>query len=398
MQLGDARLGHAEHLADLAQGQVLVVVEGDHELLALGQARDRVGDAVLAARSRRRAARDRARRGSWSVSSSETWSPLESDTRPQLVERDDRRVGDLQQRVLELVHGDARARRPSPRRSARAGAGARASTLARSISRARARTERGTQSSERSSSMIAPRMRGDRVGLELDLALEVEALDRRDQADQPVGDQVGLLDVRGQPGGHAAGDVLDQRRVGDHQPLARALVAGGLVAPPQVLELDRFDVGFQRRPPPRLLGPRMAARVGRLATARTLPECRPASSRCWRGRAAPGSRAGRRRRPAGGWRRSGAARAGETPAGQRGAGAPRCAAAGARRRSTAAGRTSTGTAPRSSSPLAQRRAAALQVALERAQRGSPRARSASCRPCPRPARSRRRSRSSRRRA
>src|SRR4051794_21502636 len=46
VELGDARLGHAEHLADLAQGQVLVVVEGDHQLLALGQPGDRVGDAV----------------------------------------------------------------------------------------------------------------------------------------------------------------------------------------------------------------------------------------------------------------------------------------------------------------------------------------------------------------
>src|SRR3954447_20500369 len=47
VQLGDARLRHAEDLADLAEGQVLVVVEGDDELLALGQRGDRVGEAVL---------------------------------------------------------------------------------------------------------------------------------------------------------------------------------------------------------------------------------------------------------------------------------------------------------------------------------------------------------------
>ncbi len=35
VQLGDPRLGHAEHLADLAEGQLLVVVERDDELLAL---------------------------------------------------------------------------------------------------------------------------------------------------------------------------------------------------------------------------------------------------------------------------------------------------------------------------------------------------------------------------
>ncbi len=47
VQLRDARLGDAEHLADLAQGEVLVVVEGDDELLALGQRGDRLGEAVL---------------------------------------------------------------------------------------------------------------------------------------------------------------------------------------------------------------------------------------------------------------------------------------------------------------------------------------------------------------
>src|SRR3954464_2656769 len=47
VQLRDARLGDAEDLADLAQRQVLVVVEGDHELLALRQRGDGVGQAVL---------------------------------------------------------------------------------------------------------------------------------------------------------------------------------------------------------------------------------------------------------------------------------------------------------------------------------------------------------------
>src|SRR4051794_25449493 len=47
VQLRDARLRDAEHLADLAQGQLLVVVERDDELLALGEARDRVGEQLL---------------------------------------------------------------------------------------------------------------------------------------------------------------------------------------------------------------------------------------------------------------------------------------------------------------------------------------------------------------
>ena len=73
VQLRDARLGDAEDLADLAQGEVLVVVEGDHELLALGQAarsRRRARSLQVALVERRRPGRAR----SWSaiVSSSET--------------------------------------------------------------------------------------------------------------------------------------------------------------------------------------------------------------------------------------------------------------------------------------------------------------------------------------
>src|SRR6478735_4196157 len=44
VELRDAGLGDAEHLADFAEGQLLVVVEGDHELLALGQAGDRLAE------------------------------------------------------------------------------------------------------------------------------------------------------------------------------------------------------------------------------------------------------------------------------------------------------------------------------------------------------------------
>src|SRR6478672_458952 len=57
VELRDARLGDAEHLADLAQGQLLVVVEGDDELLALGQACDRLADRLFHLRLRERALR-----------------------------------------------------------------------------------------------------------------------------------------------------------------------------------------------------------------------------------------------------------------------------------------------------------------------------------------------------
>ena len=56
VELRDARLGHAEHLADLAQRQLLVVVERDDELLALGQPRDRLGERLAQLGLRRCAA------------------------------------------------------------------------------------------------------------------------------------------------------------------------------------------------------------------------------------------------------------------------------------------------------------------------------------------------------
>ena len=63
--------------------------------------------------------------------------------------------------------------------------------------------------------------------------LGVEALDRADQAEQAVRDQVGLLDVRGQAARHPARDELDERRIGEHELLAGLLVAVLLVAGPE---------------------------------------------------------------------------------------------------------------------------------------------------------------------
>ena len=92
--------------------------------------------------------------------------------------------------------------------------------------------------------MIAPLMRADRVGLELDGPLEVELLDRVDQPEDAVRDEVGLLDVGRQAYADATGDVLDQRRVVQDQPLAQPLLTGGLVLPPQLgdraLDLGAF--------------------------------------------------------------------------------------------------------------------------------------------------------------
>src|SRR5215208_5726998 len=102
VQLGDARLRHAEDLADLSQRQVLVVVERDHELLALGQRRDRVGEAVLELGG----VEDLLRVGRVGVVQGVQQRDLVAGgvrDRPQLVERDDRRAGDLDQRLLELL-------------------------------------------------------------------------------------------------------------------------------------------------------------------------------------------------------------------------------------------------------------------------------------------------------
>ena len=75
----------------------------------------------------------------------------------------------------------------------------------------------------------------DRVGLELDVAVGVVALDRADQAEQAVRDEVALVDVRGQPAAEPAGDVLDERRVGEDQPVAERAVAALPVLAPERL-------------------------------------------------------------------------------------------------------------------------------------------------------------------
>src|SRR5215208_1811177 len=105
VQLGDPGLGDAEDLADLAQGQVLVVVQGDHELLALGERGDRVGEAVLDLGGVEQLLRVRRVRVVQRVEQRDLVAGGVRH-RPQLVERHDRRVGDLDQRLLELLDRD----------------------------------------------------------------------------------------------------------------------------------------------------------------------------------------------------------------------------------------------------------------------------------------------------
>src|SRR4051794_13610630 len=243
VQLGDARLRDPEDLADLPQGQVLVVVEGDHELLALGQRGDRVRQAVLELGGAEQLLRV-GRIGV--VERVEQGDLVARGVRhgPQLVERDDRGVGDLHQALLELLDRDAEllghllvGGRPVQAVLELAVdaldlAGTGADGARHPVERAQLVDDRALDAR-------------DRVGLELDLALGVEALDRVDQADEAVGDEVGLLDVRRQAGGHAAGHVLDQRRVGHDELLAGTVGPRRLVATPEIPQLDGFHIGFQ---------------------------------------------------------------------------------------------------------------------------------------------------------
>ncbi len=423
-----------EHLADLAQGQVLVVVEGDHELLALGQLGDRVGDPVLEV-AHVQGLRGVGRAGVLDRVHQRDLVAARVRDAPELVQGHDRGVRDREQRVVQLIDrdphlgGDLLVGR-GPLQGVlelRVGpldlAGPRAHAARHPVHRAQLVDDRALDAH-------------DRVRLELDVAREVEALDRRDQTDEAVGDQVRLLDVRRQAGRGAAGDVLDQRRVGDDQPLAAARVPFVLVAPPEFAQLDRFDIRLQGRPPlisvvhwrlgahastGRLLAPSAAARAGtpmglrsgpgwlrrrRCADAPTLPECRSACWRRSRGRAAPGSCAGPPPRRAGGWRSCGAARAASSPR-PRAAGSTDEDGAG-RRSSRAPAPSCSGTAPRGGCPCRPGPPGRVCRVPWRARAGpgvpapgssarppAParrRARSGSCGPCPRPAAARRRGR------
>ena len=150
---------------------------------------------------------------------SATWSPPAGD-RPELVERGDRGAGDLGQAVLELLLGDAELL-GDLLVGRRAGTSLRLELGDRALDVARARAHRARHPVQRAQLVddraLDPR---DRVGLELDVALRVVALDRADQAEQAVRDEVALVDVRRQPAAEPPGDVLDERRVREDQPVA----------------------------------------------------------------------------------------------------------------------------------------------------------------------------------
>src|SRR5215210_3684505 len=191
VQLRHPRLGHAEDLTNLAQGQVLVVVERHHQLLPLRQARDGVRETVLhlggghllRGVSRLRVL-DRVEQGDLVAGRVRDG--------PELVERDHGGVGDAHQRRLEVVDRDVEL-------LGHLLVGGRAVQLVLELGvgpldlarlgahRARHPVERAQLVDDRA---LDAR---DREGLELDLALEIEALDRSNQAEEAVGDEVRLL-------------------------------------------------------------------------------------------------------------------------------------------------------------------------------------------------------------
>src|SRR5262249_28276081 len=117
--------------------------------------------------------------------------------RPELVEGGDRRARDVREAVLELIDADADlrghllvGRRP---RELRLELAHRALDLPRpGPNRTRHPVERAELVEDR-----APDSR-DRIRLELDVAVRVVALDRLDQAEQPVRDEVAFVDVSGE--------------------------------------------------------------------------------------------------------------------------------------------------------------------------------------------------------
>src|SRR5207249_2106831 len=180
VKLGDARLGDAQHVADLTQGQLLVVVERDHDLLALGQGRDRLGERLPRLRLVERCLR----LGPLGVLDRVDQRHLvaaRGRDRPDLVEGCDRRARDVREAVLELLLGD-----PDLLGDLLVRRGAVELSLERrhrALDLTRARADRARHPVHGAQLVddcaLDPR---DRERLELDVAVRVVALDRADQA------------------------------------------------------------------------------------------------------------------------------------------------------------------------------------------------------------------------
>src|SRR5439155_19694752 len=126
--------------------------------------------------------------------------------RPELVERRDRRAGDVGEAVVELLLadpdllGDLVVARRAPELRLQLGH--------RTLDFARARAHRARDPVHRAQFVEDRALDArDRVRLELDVTLRVVTLNRGDQAEQPVGHEVAFGDVPGQSGAQPTGDV-----------------------------------------------------------------------------------------------------------------------------------------------------------------------------------------------
>ena len=245
MELGHARLGDVQHLADFPEGEVLVVVQGDHEPLALGQRFDRVGEPVLEL-GRLGSLSGSTAPGSWIVSRIEIWLPSGSVKvhRSSSASTDEFAISSSAPRKSSASSRASRhllvGRRPLELGLER-DVGA-LDVAGPSADRARHPVQRAQLVDDR------PLYAGDRIGLELDVAIRIEALDRADQPQQPVRDQVRLVHVRRQARRPPPGDELDQRRVGDDESLAGLLITFVLKQAPELAQLGRLDVPLHPRP------------------------------------------------------------------------------------------------------------------------------------------------------
>ena len=91
---------------------------------------------------------------------------------------------------------------------------------------------------------------GHRERLELDLAVRVVALDRADEAEQAVRDEILLVHVRRQARADAAGDELHERCIRQDQAVPDVLIARRAVLLPKVVRfVSRSHGGTIRRAP-----------------------------------------------------------------------------------------------------------------------------------------------------
>src|SRR6266536_579601 len=289
VQLRDAGLGHAENLPDLAERQLLVVVERDDELLALGQARDRLDDRLAhlglrqcPLRVGRLGVLDRVDQGDLVA--------VRPGDCPELVQGGNRGAGNLGEALVELPGRDADllldllVGRYAP--------GLRLELADRALDVARTGADRARNPVHRAQ-LVDDRAADarDRVRLELDVAVGLEALDRPDQPEQPVRDEVALVYVRRQAAAEPPGHVLDERRVVEDQPVAERLVARPAVLEPQSLRLvealHRRRIRCGRRISLTGAGMRLARARRATRRARAPPPRRPSRGHRRRRRSAP---------------------------------------------------------------------------------------------------------------